>query len=78
MQTITKDVTVGIYDGEQIAHIHKDKIICTIPYVKWVGNSGGYAERKVSIRNQAIVNAVLKEMEDDCKDSAWNIIEGTI
>jgi hypothetical protein len=26
-QTITKDVQVGIYDSEYVAHIYKDRII---------------------------------------------------
>jgi hypothetical protein len=70
--TLTKDVQVGIYEGcEYIARIYKDKIIVTTPYVKWVGNTGGYAERKEAIRDQKVVEAILADMADDCHDSAW-------
>jgi len=74
MHTITKDVQVGIYDSEYVARIYKDKVIVTIPYVKWVGNTGGYAESKESIRDQKTVDSITKELDDDCEDTAWEII----
>lgn len=74
MHKMIKDVQVGIYDSEYVARIYKDKIILTIPYVKWEGNTGGYAESKESIRDPKIVNRVLSELNDDCEDSAWEII----
>lgn len=75
INTITKDVSVGIYDNcEYIARIYSDKIIVVSPYVKWVGNSGGYAERKEAIRDQKVIDAVLADMADDCADSAWSKI----
>ena len=74
--TITKDVQVGIYENcEYVARIYKDKIIVVSPYVKWVGNTGGYAEAKEAIRDQKVVDAVLADMADDCEDSAWAKIE---
>lgn len=70
--TITKDVTVGIYDNcEYIARIYSDKIIVVSPYVKWVGNTGGYAESKNAIRDQKVIDSVLQAMADDCEDDAW-------
>lgn len=72
--TITKDVQVGIYDSEYVARIYNDKIIVVSPYVKWVGNTGGYAESKQSIRDQATVDKIIKELDDDCEDSAWELI----
>jgi len=75
IHTITKDVQVGIYDNcEYIARIYKDKIILVTPYVKWVGNSGGYAEKKDAIRDQKVIDAVLLDLKDDCEDSAWSKI----
>lgn len=70
--TITRDVSVGIYNNcEYIARVYADKIIVVSPYVKWVGNSGGYAERKEAIRTPAVVAAVLADLADDCEDSAF-------
>lgn len=74
MHTITKDVSVGIYNSEYTARIYKDKIIVVSPYVKWVGNTGGYAESKQSIRDQEIIDEILTEMADDCKNAAWGLI----
>jgi len=73
--TITLDTQVGIYDNcEYVARIYKDKIIVVSPYVKWTGNTGGYAESKEAIRDPKVVNAVLADMVDDCEDSAWQKI----
>ena len=73
--TITSDVNVGIYDNCQyIARIYADKIITVSPYVKWIGNSGGYAERTEVIRDKATVDTVLLDMADQCEDSAWATI----
>lgn len=70
--TITCDVSVGIYDNcEYTARVYADKIIVVSPYVKWVGNSGGYAERKEAIRVPTVIAAVLADLADDCEDSAW-------
>lgn len=76
--TITKDVQVGIYNSEYVARIYKDKIIVVSPYVKWVGNTGGYAESKQSIRDQKVIDKILAEMTDDCEDTAWCLIGGSI
>jgi hypothetical protein len=72
ISTITKDVSVGIYDNcEYVARIYSDKIILVSPYVKWVGNTGGYAEAKIAIREQSIIDSVIADLADDCEDSAW-------
>ena len=69
---LTKDVKVGIYENcEYVARVYADKIILVSPYVKWVGNSGGYAESKIAIRDQAIIAKVLADIADDAEDSAW-------
>ena len=72
--TLEIDCKVGIYEAEYVSRIYADKIVVTIPYVKWVNNSGSYAERKVSIRDQAVVDAVRQELTDDAETSAWRII----
>jgi hypothetical protein len=74
LHTLRDDVKVGIYDAEYIARIYRDKIIVTIPHVKWIGNSGSYAESKESIRDASVVDRVIKEIEDDCETTAWQII----
>lgn len=73
-RVIYKDVKVGIFDSEYIARIYKDKIIVTFPYVKWVGNTGGYAEYKQSIRDQKTFDRIVKELNDGCETTAWKII----
>lgn len=58
MKTITKGVKVGIYENcEYVARIYPDRIVLTSPYVRWVGNTGGYAERKERIDNPVVVVA---------------------
>lgn len=76
--TLSLDVKVGIYDAEYVARIYHDKIIVVSPYVKWVGNSGGYDERKEAIRDQRIVDSVLSDMADDAESSAWAKIGGAL
>ena len=75
LHTITKNVSVGIYDNcEYVARVYSDKIIVVSPYVKWVGNTGGYAERKEAIRDKKAVAAVLSDLADDAEESAWQSI----
>ena len=75
MKTITKDCKVGIYDNcEYIARIYADRIVVTSPYVKWVGNTGGYAERKERITDTRTLASVKAALADDAEDSAWGAI----
>ena len=70
--TITLDTKVGIYENcEYVARVYADKIIVVSPYVKWVGNTGGYAEQKEAIRDPKTVAAVLQDLDDDAESSAW-------
>ena len=70
--TITQNVSVGIYDNcEYVARIYADKIVFLSPYIKWIGNTGGYLERKEAIRVPAVVTAILADMADNCENSAW-------
>lgn len=71
---MTQKVKVGIYDSEYVARVYAEKITLVLPRVRWIGNTGGYAEIKKSIRDVRVVNAVLAELADDCIDSAWAII----
>lgn len=75
LYTLEDTVDVGIYENcDKIAKIYDDKILLTIPEVKWTDNTGSYNETKVSIRDKKVIAAVIKEMEDECEDSAWNLI----
>lgn len=71
---ITKDVVVGIYDSEYSANIYADKIIVTTPYIKWIDNSGSLDTKKNAIRDKKIIDKVIAVLNDDCEDSAWDII----
>jgi len=74
-RTITLETKVGIYDNcEYVARVYGDKIIVVSPYVKWTGNTGGYAEAHEAIRDKAVVDAILADLDDDCEDSAWQKI----
>lgn len=75
MYTITKDVSVGIWNNEKyVARIYKDKVIVVSPYVRWVNNSGNLDYRKESIRDQKTVDRIIQELNDDCEDTAWGVI----
>lgn len=74
IMTLEKDAKVGIYDCEFVARIYREMIVVIYPYVKWVGNSGTYAERRYTIRDEEIVADVIKSLEDDNEDEAWDCI----
>jgi len=72
MQQITKAVKVGIYENSSyVATVYANKIILTIPYVRWIGNSGNYAERKVALRDHELIAKVIADLADGAEDSAW-------
>jgi hypothetical protein len=74
MKTISNEISVGIYDHcQQIARIYHDRTVATLPYVKWVGNTGGYAERKIRITGAAH-EEILLAAEDGATDTAWEVI----
>ena len=74
MIEITNDVSVGIYDNcQQVARIYDDRTVAILPYVKWVGNTGGYAERKFRITGPAHAE-ILAAINDGADDTAWRII----
>ena len=70
-----KDVSVGIYNNcKYIARVYGDKIIIRSPYIKWVGNTGGYAEAKNVIREPNIIGRITRDLSDNCEESAWGKI----
>ena len=76
LYTITADVSVGIYENcVETARIYADKIVCVRPYIKWAGNTGGYAEKREVIRVKSVVDKVIAAMDDGCEDSAWSEID---
>jgi len=74
LKTLTKDARVGIYDSEFVARVYSNMIVVISPYVKWVGNTGGYAEYRDTIRDEEIILKVLKSLEDEDEDAAWDYI----
>ena len=79
LHEITRESDVGIWESQtSTARIYNDKIIVGQPYVKWTDNSGNLNFRKVAIRNQIVVDAVLGNMADDCEDEAWDQINHAI
>lgn len=78
LQTIYADCNVGIYENcEKKGRIYPEMIVVVEPYVKWVGNTGGYAERKVTLRDAKLAKAVLAVLADDDQDEddAWELID---
>lgn len=72
MQQITKDVKVGIWENSAyVANVYANKIILTIPYVRWIGNSGNYAKRVVALRDHDLITKVIADLADGAEDSAW-------
>ena len=74
-KTITKNAQVGIYENcAYVARIYADKIVVITPHVKWVGNTGGYAERKDTIRDANTIARVCAAIYADNFEAAWAII----
>ncbi len=74
-KTLTKNVQVGIFENcEYVARIYADKIVVITPHVKWVGNTGGYAERKDTIRDANTIARVCAAISADNFEAAWAII----
>jgi hypothetical protein len=72
---ISNDIHVGIWDNcTRSANIYADKIIVREPYVKWINNSGNLAWKRIAIRDQKTIKAVIADLQDDCTDSAWQKI----
>lgn len=73
--TLRKAVKVGIYDNcEYAARIYKDRIVVTIPYVKWEGNNGCRAERKERITDLKTVREATQAAAYRQDERAWSII----
>lgn len=73
--TLRKDAKVGIYDNcEYVARLYKDRIVLTIPYVKWEGSTGGYAERKERITDLKTVREATQAAAYRQDERAWSII----
>lgn len=76
IMTLTKATQVGIYECEYIARIYREMIVVICPYVKWVGNTGTYAERRYTIRDKNVVSRIIKSLADENK--AWDYIHRAV
>jgi len=68
IRTWSQDVTVGIYDGEQVVTLYADHAVISLPTVRWVGNTGGYHETKIRLNEQQSApyrEILAHEAEDD-------------
>jgi len=73
---LSKERQVGIYERCEIeAKIYPDKILLSLPYIAWQGQTGSLDYRRCSIRDQAVLARVRQELADECEDSAWAVIE---
>jgi len=71
MSTITRDVTVGIYDTKYKATIHADKILVSSPYLEW-DNNLAFEEYRLTCSD--LISAVKAYLDRGDKDSAWEEI----
>ena len=63
------DVSPGIYTGTETVRLYEDRALHVEPYVKWVGNSGGYAERNNRITGRtlaALLQVAAQQVADEC------------
>jgi len=75
MSTITRDVTVGIYDTRYRADIHADKILVSSPYLAWDNNnSGSLAFEKYCLTCSDLISTVKAYLDRGDADSAWSEI----
>lgn len=67
--TVNIDTKVGIYDNCTISiRVHADRTLIREPYVRWIGNTGGYAEANHRITGKAherFLAAIKKAAEDE-------------
>ena len=66
--TWSDDIVVGIYNSTWTVRLYADRAVVRIPYVKWVGNTGGYAERHERITGKLhaeLLEIKRQETEDD-------------
>lgn len=75
--TWTDSVKVGIYDSEWTVKLYADRAVLRAPYVKWVGNSGGYAEatHRITGRQLTSLLAIAKEQVEDDEDYTERVKE---
>ncbi len=62
------DLQVGIYDSILIVRLYADRAVARVPHVRWVGSTGGYAERYVRIDGAdlaALLRIAQQEIDDD-------------
>jgi hypothetical protein len=51
---IERSVQVGIFENCTLSiRIYPDRTLVREPYIRWVGNTGGYAERNLRLEGEA-------------------------
>lgn len=64
-------IQVGIYDNSSWSvRLYADRAVARIPYVKWVGNTGGYAEQheRITGKQHAELLEIARQQVDDEAD----------
>ena len=64
----TRDVNVGIYQGEEVVKLYPDHAVISLPAVRWQGNTGGYHEYKTRLdetQSAPYREILAHEAEDD-------------
>jgi len=63
------DVKVGIYDNCTVTvRLYEDRAVHREPYVRWIGNTGGYAERTNRIEGRMhaqLLRIAARQVEDE-------------
>jgi hypothetical protein len=62
---------VGIYDNcTQTIRLYEDRVCIKEPYVKWIGNTGGYAEAHYRVTDPGTVEDLTALAQAELDDSA--------
>ena len=68
------DVTglqVGIYENcNQVIRLYEDRVCIRSPYVKWIGNTGGYAEAHYRVTDPRVVQELKELAQAEIDDDA--------
>ena len=74
LQKITHIAELQFRNEVYVARIYDDKITVRTPYVKWFGHYYKTLIKKDSIRNPIIIANILRLLEKEDVEGAWNCI----
>ena len=62
---------VGIYDNcTQTIRLYEDRVCIKSPYVRWIGNTGGYAEAHYRVTDPKVIDQLKRLAQAEIDDDA--------